>query len=147
VTVGRFIIEKSFLLGPAVDEAAALHETADGAFVWFAPRAARLPRPSYGGPDVWKTMIFRHPVPFKDGRRLTTNVVSPFLDSSPGIEERTRIRAGYKRAMTSDIDAAGVAMGVEITAPGAVTVADLNSVLVKHGLPALDDKEWAPLAA
>jgi hypothetical protein len=38
-------------------------------------------------------------------------------------------------------------MGIEITAPGAVTVADLNSVLVKHGLAALDDEEWAPLAA
>jgi hypothetical protein len=29
----------------------------------------------------------------------------------------------------------------------AVTVAQLNGVLVKHGLPALDDQEWAPLAA
>ena len=46
-----------------------------------------------------------------------------------------------------DVDDAGVPMGVEISAPGAVTVAELNSVLVKHGLSALDDEEWAPLAA
>lgn len=51
------------------------------------------------------------------------------------------------RGVRVDVDAVGVPMGVEITAPGAVTVADLNSVLVKHGLPALDDEEWAPLAA
>lgn len=35
----------------------------------------------------------------------------------------------------------------KITALGAVTVADLNSVLVKYGLAALDDEEWATLPA
>jgi len=34
-----------------------------------------------------------------------------------------------------------------ITAPSAVGLPELNAVLVKHGLAALDDEEWAPLAA
>lgn len=46
-----------------------------------------------------------------------------------------------------DLDGSGVVMGIEITAPGVVTVTELNAILVKHGLPALEDEEWAPLAA
>lgn len=46
-----------------------------------------------------------------------------------------------------DLDISGVPMGIEITAPNAVTLPELNAVLVKHGLTALDDEEWAPLAA
>jgi uncharacterized protein YuzE len=46
-----------------------------------------------------------------------------------------------------DLDPSGVPMGIEITAPGAVTLPELNAVLVKHGLAALDDEDWAPLAA
>jgi hypothetical protein len=46
-----------------------------------------------------------------------------------------------------DFDANGVPMGIEITAPGAVTGAALNALLVRYGLAALDDQEWAPIAA
>jgi len=46
-----------------------------------------------------------------------------------------------------DIDEQNTPIGIEITAPGAVTAADVNAVLVKHGLEALESNEWAPLAA
>ena len=46
-----------------------------------------------------------------------------------------------------DVDEHGVPMGVEITAPGAITAAELNAVLLRHGVAALDDEEWRPLAA
>ena len=46
-----------------------------------------------------------------------------------------------------DFDANGQLMGIEITAPGTVTGATLNALLIRHGLAALDDLEWAPLAA
>lgn len=46
-----------------------------------------------------------------------------------------------------DLDEHGVLMGIEITAPSVVTSAQLNAVLVEHGLAALDPEEWAPLAA
>src|SRR5689334_14780618 len=40
-----------------------------------------------------------------------------------------------------DLDGNGTPMGIEITASGVVTVAELNAILVKHGLSALEDKE------
>ena len=46
-----------------------------------------------------------------------------------------------------DLDENGAPLGIEITAPGAVTIAELNAVLVQYGLVALDNQEWAPLAA
>jgi uncharacterized protein YuzE len=46
-----------------------------------------------------------------------------------------------------DVDDRGAPMGIEITAPRAVTVAELNAVLVRHGVAALPDEEWSPLAA
>jgi hypothetical protein len=46
-----------------------------------------------------------------------------------------------------DLDDAGAPMGVEITAPAAVTAPELNAILMKHGVAALAAEEWAPLAA
>jgi hypothetical protein len=51
------------------------------------------------------------------------------------------------RGIHVDLDDSGAPMGIEITAPSGVSVADLNAILVKHGIAALDDEEWAPLAA
>jgi uncharacterized protein YuzE len=51
------------------------------------------------------------------------------------------------RGVRVDLDAHGAPMGIEITAPGLVSVPELNAVLVKHGVAALDDEEWSPLAA
>lgn len=63
--------------------------------------------------------------------------------------------AGAKAARTSDaghglridFDAQGSPIGVEITAPGLVTVADLNAVLAPLGVARVEPEEWAPLAA
>jgi hypothetical protein len=46
-----------------------------------------------------------------------------------------------------DLDDAGTPMGVEITAPSAITVTELNGILARHGVAELDAAEWAPLAA
>ena len=51
------------------------------------------------------------------------------------------------RGVRVDLDENGTAIGVEITAPTRVTIAHVNAVLLKHGIVALDAKEWAPLAA
>jgi hypothetical protein len=44
VTYGLHTVKDTFLLGPAVDEAASLAGTAQGAFVWLTPVASRLRR-------------------------------------------------------------------------------------------------------
>lgn len=41
ITVGEFEFDESFLIGPAVDEAGACHEQADGALVYIVPSAAK----------------------------------------------------------------------------------------------------------
>lgn len=46
-----------------------------------------------------------------------------------------------------DLDASGHAIGVEITAPAALSVDELNSLIALHGVGALDAAEYAPLAA
>jgi hypothetical protein len=46
-----------------------------------------------------------------------------------------------------DFDASGTPIGVEITAPQAVTNSDVNAVLARFGLAPLPSEEWAPLRA
>lgn len=62
-------------------------------------------------------------------------------------------RAGVKSAWTEealpgvliDYTASGEPIGLEITAPGQVTVEKINTVLEKMGLAAMNPEEWAPL--
>jgi uncharacterized protein YuzE len=46
-----------------------------------------------------------------------------------------------------DYDKAGTPIGIEITAPQAITVSDLNEVLARLGLSPVPVDEWAPLRA
>jgi hypothetical protein len=62
VAFGRFGLTDRFLIGEAVDEAAAFHERADGAMVGFAPSAARFEQaavPSSG------SKFLKYPIPTK----------------------------------------------------------------------------------
>jgi len=51
------------------------------------------------------------------------------------------------RGVRVDLDEQGVPIGLEITAPAAVTGTELNAILTRHGVVPLDVAEWAPLAA
>lgn len=46
-----------------------------------------------------------------------------------------------------DYDASGKPIGLEITAPSAVTIADVNGVLARIGVAELAAEDWAPLRA
>jgi uncharacterized protein YuzE len=46
-----------------------------------------------------------------------------------------------------DVDDQGKPIGVEITAPTRISATDLNAILARHGIDALDEREYAPLAA
>ncbi len=81
-------------------------------------------------------------VTFRKGKPLAAYL---YLPRKSGVRIARTIDAGH--GVRVDIDDHGAPMGVEITAPGAVTVAELNAVLVRHGIAALDKDEWAPLAA
>jgi hypothetical protein len=64
-------------------------------------------------------------------------------------------RAGVKSARTRkltkgmivDLSAEGEIIGLEITAPTIIGVADVNEVLAGYGQPGISSEELAPLAA
>ncbi len=83
ITAGDYTIDERFILGPAVDEAAAAHEAADAAIVWFSPRAMRAWTESKceneGSLVEWD-------VPLKTGGIFHTYCVSPFQDDRASAE-------------------------------------------------------------
>jgi hypothetical protein len=81
-------------------------------------------------------------VTFRKGNPLAAYL---YLPRSAGAKVARTTGAG--QGMRLDFDAQGMPIGVEITAPAIVTVAQLNSVLGPLGIAQVDDEEWAPLAA
>jgi len=81
-------------------------------------------------------------ITFRKGKPLAAYL---YLPRAPGIKSVRSERAG--KGMLIDYAANGVAIGLEITAPQAVTVDDINAVLGSLGVVALDPSELAPLAA
>jgi hypothetical protein len=90
LSVGDFEMSNdcTFIAGPAVDDAAALHEQAQGAFVWIAPSA--MPGAGYAVPTVEFSghRLIRYRVPLKGGDTYDTFAVSPFDAESPESERR-----------------------------------------------------------
>ncbi len=97
LSVGNFEMSEDgmFIAGPAVDDAAALHELAQGAFVWIAPSA--MPGAGYDVPTVEfsENRLIRYPVPLKGGDIYDTFVVSPFATDST--ESDRRVQAVWLR--------------------------------------------------
>jgi uncharacterized protein YuzE len=81
-------------------------------------------------------------VTFRKGKPLAAYLYLP----RPGGSRAARtLDAGH--GVRVDVDAIGTLIGIEITAPAAVTVAEINAILVKHGVPELAEHELGPLAA
>lgn len=81
-------------------------------------------------------------ITFRKGRPLAAYLYLPRESGA-----RVARTVGAARGLRIDLDERDAPMGVEITAPTAVTIAELNAVLAQHGIAALDEDEWAPLAA
>jgi uncharacterized protein YuzE len=115
---------------------------------------AALAKASWIAAWKWSILLCRHgiwcramkqrylEVTFRKGKAFAAYLYLPRATSA-----RVARTLDEGRGIHVDLDDSGVPMGIEITAPGAVTSAELNAVLVRHGLPALGDEEWAPLAA
>ena len=81
-------------------------------------------------------------ITFRNGKPLAAYLYLPLRSGArvaKTVDEGNGVRV--------DVDDQGCPMGIEITAPGAVTITELNAVLVRHGSSALAEAEWAPLAA
>jgi uncharacterized protein YuzE len=81
-------------------------------------------------------------VTFRKGKPFAAYL---YLPRKVGARATRTLDAG--QGVHVDLDEQGAPIGIEITAPGIVTVDQLNAVLAEHGVAALDDEEWSPLAA
>ena len=80
-------------------------------------------------------------VTFRNGRPLAAYL---YLPRPTGAKAVRTADAG--RGVKIDYDAVGMPIGVEITAPAAITAAELSAILVTIGVDQLEPGEWAPLA-
>jgi hypothetical protein len=81
-------------------------------------------------------------VTFRHGRPIAAYLYLP-----RGTGEKSSRTSKIESGMVIDFGPSGNPIGIEITAPTKVTVADLNAVLSKLGLSPLKDIELAPLRA
>jgi hypothetical protein len=73
--------------------------------------------------------------------------IAAYLYLPREIGEKSYRTSKAEPGMVVDFGQSGNPIGIEITAPTKITVADLNDVLSKLGLPPMKDSELAPLQA
>lgn len=81
-------------------------------------------------------------VTFRRGRPLAAYVYLPRLAGQKGHNSR-RVEPG----MVIDFDRTGQPIGIEITAPGAMTLREINRVLRELGMATLKRADIPPLVA
>ena len=81
-------------------------------------------------------------VTFRKGKPFAAYL---YLPRAAGAKATQTLDGG--RGVRLDLDERGLLLGLEITAPSAVTISELNKVLTRYGVATLNDEEWAPLAA
>ncbi len=81
-------------------------------------------------------------ITFRKGKPLAAYL---YLSRKSGVRVARTLDAGH--GVHVDFDEHNAPMGVEITAPGSLSIVELNTLLTQHGITALDADEWAPLAA
>jgi hypothetical protein len=81
-------------------------------------------------------------VTFRKGRAIAAYLYLP----RRGAERAARVSKASPGLLV-DCDANGKAIGIEITAPGKLSLASLNRVLTRLGQPRLEPEELAPLMA
>lgn len=81
-------------------------------------------------------------VTFRKGRPLAAYL---YLPREAGVKSARTVKAGM--GILVDYSSEGQVIGLEITAPSAVTAAQVNAVLEEVGQPRLEAEELAPLPA
>ena len=81
-------------------------------------------------------------VTFRKGKPLAAYLYLARASGAPSVRSEPT-GAG----MVVDIGAGGAPIGVEITAPSRITLAEVNELLGRYGLAPLNSEELAPLLA
>lgn len=91
ITHDTHLIKENFLIGPAVDETAAYMDSAQGAFVWFFPSAAKIIESNFitHSPNLFfDVMCPSYQVPIKGGHYLNTRVINPIISKTSEVADR-----------------------------------------------------------
>lgn len=105
VSVGRHAISSNFLVGEAIDEAAAAHEAADGALVWLMPTARDLVA-DFLRSNPKNTHLVKFAVPIKDGKRFETYTVSPLEQAASEKDSQSLARTLLGTFSSSNLEVA-----------------------------------------
>jgi hypothetical protein len=81
-------------------------------------------------------------VTFRKGKALAAYL---YLPRATGVKSARTVDAG--NGLLIDYAATGEPIGLEITAPEAVSIAQINAVLQQLGVAQLGPEEWAPVRA
>ena len=81
-------------------------------------------------------------VTFRHGRPIAAYYYLPRTAEQKSVRTR-RVEPG----LIIDFSAEGRAIGIEITAPAKISLADLNAILREHGLPPATEADLAPVLA
>lgn len=81
---GDFDIRKNFIIGPAVDEAGAMMNLAQGAFVWLTPSSLATFDPTNSMVDsiTSSRVVSKWQVPLKGGDAIDTYAITPYALAS-----------------------------------------------------------------
>jgi hypothetical protein len=95
---GAVLIDEDFVVGEAVDEAAAWMEEADGAFIWLTPSAVNLYNTGFPERIAEGSVTFEYEIPLKGGRKIRTLAVNPVAgyplgDSASQVESLPQLLA------------------------------------------------------
>lgn len=134
VTYGRFDMRSSFIVGPAVDEAAIEADRAEAAFVWLAPSALQVT--SYEDPWLLRSWA----VPLK-GRRNESATERRTLVVSPYVGVQPESYAGLHASIMSTFEGAKT----DVTAKKNNTKAFLDAELARLQADAGTSPEQAPV--
>jgi hypothetical protein len=105
LALGDFRMDGSFIIGPAVDEAAEAMNAAEGAFVWLAESAFASSLWAVRNRTGDELMLVEYDVPLKGGNSYRTLAVSPFERTTPAAERKliaTSIEGTFGDSRTVD---------------------------------------------
>ncbi len=111
ISFGEFEISGPFVLGEAVDEAAAHYEIAEGAFVWLTPSAKAVWDKKKLRIEPPDSCLVPYAVPLKQGASYDTYAVSPFEAES---DDRKRRRVRDTLLSTFDTPHSATTLGVQL---------------------------------
>lgn len=128
IAIGDYEVSPHFLIGQAIDEAAAAHELAQGAIIWLTPAARdRVAQWLISRPGNTHMVLFD--VPLKGGDMLNTYTLSP-LEQARDMNDANLLTANLLATFTS--------RAIDVAVKRQNTIRHMRACYQGRGLPYSD---------